>query len=68
MAGHGGVGAGAAEAGEADDDQFGVVSLEEGGRVQVQGFEHVGTEGVDEDVGVGEEGEEEGVRRGGFEV
>lgn len=67
MAGHGGVGPVAAEAGQARDDEARVEGVQEGRR-EVQGVgEDVGPEGVDEDVGGGDEGEEEGARGGGLE-
>lgn len=49
----------APEPDEPNDDEARVVG-EEAGWGEVQAFEDAGTEGVEEDVGVCEEGEEEG--------
>jgi len=67
VAGHGGVGPVAAEAGEARDDEARVEGVQEGGREVQGGREDVWPEGVDEDVGGGGQGEEEGARGGGLE-
>lgn len=58
----------APEAGESCDDEARVVFEQDGRRVEVEVLEDARTEGVDEDVGLGEEGEKEGERGGVFEV
>ena len=58
----------APEAGQSDHDQLRIRLEEHGGGVEAEFLEDARAEGVDEDVGVGEEGEEEGDGAGGFEV
>ena len=68
MARHGGVFAIAAEACQTDSDQAGVELLEGGDGVEAEFLEHAGPEGVDEDVGGGDQGKQDGEGGGGFEV
>lgn len=68
VARHGRVLAVAAEAGQAHDDEPGVRAQEDTGRVEAQFLEDAGPEGVDEDVGVRDQGEEDGARRRVLEV
>ena len=67
MASHAGVAPVAAEACQPRDDEPRVTREQACGR-EVEAFEHAGAEGIEEDVGAGEEREEERAAAGRFEV